>query len=133
MGVPPGGSLGASASAGACGRSFCFASLRPESAKNSIFLNSNQSLRVPTTFACPHYSSCIQNRAKVSLTGSCHLPKCWGKKPEATTKVTLTNHQKSCITRKHSSRMRTAHFSSSGLGVCPLVSDPFPGKQTPPL
>ena len=30
----------------------------------------------------------------------CHLPKFWGKKPKATTKVTLTTHQQN-KTKKH--------------------------------
>ena len=49
-------------------------------------------LSVPTTSGYSHHSSCIHTR--VTFVGSCHLLKFWGKKPKATTKVTLraTNH-----------------------------------------
>ena len=57
-----------------------FASLLSESAKSSIYFNSKQSLSVPITFDCPHYSSCISIRPKVSFVSPHHLPKFWGKK-----------------------------------------------------
>ena len=47
----------------------------------------------PTTYDCSHHSSCIHCQAKPSFVGPCHLPRCWGKKPKTTTKVTLTSHQ----------------------------------------
>ena len=37
--------------------------------------------------------SCIHIRGKVSFVGSRLLPKFWSKKPQVTTKVTLTSHQ----------------------------------------
>ena len=50
-------------------------------------------LSVSTTYDCSHHSSCIHCQAKPSYVGPCHFPRCWGKKPKTTTKVTLTSHQ----------------------------------------
>ena len=50
-------------------------------------------LKQKEEFECPqHHSSCINIRAKVSFVGLHHLPKFWGKKLNATTKVTLTSY-----------------------------------------
>ena len=50
-------------------------------------------MSVPTTYDCPHHSNCIHFLAKRWFVGPCHLPKFWGKKPKATTKVTPVSHQ----------------------------------------
>ena len=58
-------------------------------------------MSVPTTYDCPYHSSCIHFRTKPSFVDPYHLSNFWGKKPNATTKVTLTNHQtwRSCAGR----------------------------------
>ena len=58
----------------------------------SVF-NSKWGLSVLTTFDYSHCSNCIHIRAKISFIGLQHLPKLWGKKPKATTKVTLKSHR----------------------------------------
>ena len=69
-----------------------FVSFLPESAKQKN-VNSKLGLSVSTTFDCPYFSNCIHTRAKVSFVGPHYLPKFWGKKPKATTKMALTSHQ----------------------------------------
>ena len=101
--IPPGGLLDTSASTKAWAQGLTpeyeglwphFLSprhLRVE--KNWFFLNSKLGLSVPTTIDCPQYSSCIHTTANAPFIGLHHLPEIWGKKPKATTKVTLTSHQ----------------------------------------
>ena len=53
-------------------------------------------LSFPTTSWYHHHWNCIHRMTKEWFIGSRHLPKFWGKKPKATTKVTLTSHQLWC-------------------------------------
>ena len=95
MKVSPGGSSGALAR----GRENHKVFLHPHCLRvyKILFLKPSSSVWVSPP---PHFVSTTeaaflfeQKKKQFVVVGSCHLPKFWGKKPKATTKVTLTSHQ----------------------------------------
>ena len=90
--IPPGGSLGTSASARAS-RAGAKVWLKVFTSPPPVCVRSSNFFKQQVGFECPHHPNCIHTRVKVSLVGPRHLSKCCGKKPKAMTMVTLMSHQ----------------------------------------